>query len=113
MNPTQTCSYCQAVTDQIANFCPHCGKPFKEQPLSTSFGKQLLIYFVSFFLTPFGMVWGIQYIRSSQPKARIIGIISIFLTILSIVLMLTTFAAVMNIYTQMLNNVGGYGGVGL
>jgi hypothetical protein len=53
---------------------------------STSAGKQIVIYLVSFLFPPFGLTWGLKYIRIPDPKVKKIGLIAIILTIVSIIL---------------------------
>lgn len=79
-----TCKHCDFPITENFYFCPNCGKKVKDQPLSTSFGKQIYIYALSFFLPPFGLWPGIKYLLQRNTKARIIGIIAIALTIASI-----------------------------
>lgn len=66
--------------------------------------KQILIYFVSFFLTPLGLGWGLKYIRSNDRKTRIIGIISIALTIISILVLIQISKNFIDQYSKILNN---------
>ena len=64
--------------------CPNCGKKIKEPPVLTSIGKQISIYLISFLLPPFGLAPGIRYLMQPDQKAKIIGIVAILLTIVSI-----------------------------
>jgi len=82
------CRACHAPVLPSAYFCSQCGKKLKEPPLSTSAAKQILVYFVSFFLTPFGLGYAFKYLKQPGLKARIIGVVAILLTILAIVLMI-------------------------
>jgi hypothetical protein len=99
------CSSCHFLCKSDWYFCPNCGKPLKDKPLSTGIAKQLVIYSVSFFLTPFGLGWAIQYMKSSNPKARIIGIVALFLTFASIGLMIWTAKSFMDSYMKQINDV--------
>jgi len=83
---SQTCPYCGGNISLSDYFCPHCGKKLKEQPSSTTFLKQLLIYFVSFFLPPLGIWPAIKYLRQSDEKSKKIGLVALLLTIISIVI---------------------------
>ena len=86
MDLQTTCVYCKGNISLSDYFCPNCGKKLKEKPLSTTFLKQLLIYFVSFFLPPLGIWPAIKYLRQSDEKSKKIGLAALFLTIISIVI---------------------------
>ena len=85
-------------------FCPNCAKELKEKTPVISVLKQILIYSVSFFLPPLGLGWGLKYIRSKDSKIKIIGIISIVLTVLSIILTIGVFKNFIDQYSKILNN---------
>lgn len=89
------CPSCQAVASTTANFCAQCGKKLKDTPLSTSVGKQIVIYLVSFFLAPFGLGYAFTYLKQPNTKARTIGIISLVLTVLAIVAVISIATAFM------------------
>jgi len=87
--PTQTiCPSCHASVSATENFCPHCGKKLKEPPVSTSIGRQIFVYSISFFLAPFGLGYAYKYLKQPDPKAKRVGIIVILLTILAIAIMI-------------------------
>lgn len=79
------CPKCKAEVFEANYFCPNCGQVLRAKPADTGIPKQILIYLVSFFLAPFGLVYVFTYIRQPDKKARIIGIISLVLTALAIV----------------------------
>lgn len=64
-------------------FCPNCGKKLEEVPLSTTIWAQLWLYVFTLIIMPFTAYlayrhWqGIAYVRSKDPKARRMGLISI------------------------------------
>jgi small-conductance mechanosensitive channel len=86
MDSQTTCVYCKGNISLSDYFCPNCGKKLKEKPLSTTFLKQLLIYFISFFLPPLGIWPAIKYLRQSDEKSKRIGLAALLLTIISIVI---------------------------
>ncbi|HUV42882.1 MAG TPA: zinc ribbon domain-containing protein [Patescibacteria group bacterium] len=86
MESQTTCPECQSNISLSDYFCPNCGKKLKEKPLSTTLLKQLLIYLVSFFLPPLGIWPAIKYLRQSDKKSKKIGLVAVFLTIISIVI---------------------------
>jgi len=84
MEAETTCTYCKGNISLTDYFCPNCGKKLKEKSLSTTLLKQLLIYFISFFLPPLGIWPAIKYLRQSDGKSKKIGLAALFLTIISI-----------------------------
>ncbi len=96
------CSSCGTTVPAGAYFCPRCGFNIRVTPINTSTNKQIIIYLVSFFLAPFGLGYTVKYIRQSDPKARMIGVASLVLTIFSIALMLWLGVASINQYNELL-----------
>lgn len=90
MEDTLLCPTCKYKIQSDWFFCPNCAKELKEKIPIISIPKQLWIYFVSFFFSPLGLVWGIKYIRSTDRKVKIIGLISILLNVTAIILMFIT-----------------------
>jgi len=80
------CPNCKTPIFKISFFCYHCGNKVKEPPVSTRIGRQIWIYFVSFFFPPFGLVPGIKYLRQENSQAQKIGFVAILLTILSVII---------------------------
>ncbi|OGM11924.1 hypothetical protein A2Z22_01680 [Candidatus Woesebacteria bacterium RBG_16_34_12] len=63
--------------------------------------QQLLVYLESIFLPPYGIVIGIRYLRQKENKSKIVGIIAVVLTILSIIVFTNiTLNLINNINTQ-------------
>lgn len=103
MNENNECISCKTSLLSVWYFCPNCGKQLKEAPIVISIPKQILIYLVSFFLSPLGLSWGLKYVKYKDRRVKIVGIISIVLTIVAIVLMIVSFKYVMDQYTKTLN----------
>ena len=78
------CPKCRASIPETAYFCSQCGQSLKSLPSDTSALKQIAVYFVSFFLAPFGLGYAIKYLRQSDKKSKIIGTVSLLLTIFAI-----------------------------
>ncbi len=78
------CLKCNTEASEAAYFCYNCGQVIKPRPESTSVSRQILIYLVSFFLAPFGLVFAFKYLSQPDKKSKTIGIISIILTVVSI-----------------------------
>ena len=58
----------------------------QKTPLPTTAGKQIVIYLVSFFLPPFGLIWAFKYLKADDEKAKKIGLIAVVLTTLSLII---------------------------
>ena len=61
-----------------------------------SVGKQALVYFVSFFLAPFGLAFAFKYLRRPETQPRIVGTVAVLLTILGITAVLLVGTAFTN-----------------
>lgn len=105
MDDILLCPICQFKIQNDWFFCPNCAKNLKEKIPVISIPKQILIYLVSFFLSPLGLGWGLKYVRSKDNKIKTIGIISIVLTVLSIILMIGVFKSFIDQYAKILNNI--------
>jgi len=84
------CPKCKAEISETAYFCSNCGESLRPKPEDVSIQKQMLVYFVSFFLAPFGLIYAFKYLNSPDKKSKIIGIISLILTILAIITVIFT-----------------------
>jgi len=80
------CPFCSSLVDATAFFCPTCGKNIKEKPLSTGVLIQIGLYLVSVLLPPLFIGWTIKYLKSKDPKAKQIGMISLGLIIFALVI---------------------------
>lgn len=104
-NPAQRqCPKCSTNIEENFYFCPNCGKPLRGKPELTTISKQIVVYLVSFFLAPFGLGYAFKYLRQPGRKSRIIGIISIILTITAIILMIITLKTYLDIAYKDLNS---------
>jgi len=88
MDDSLVCPSCHIEVRSTDYFCYNCGKNLKPKPLSTSLTQQILIYLGSVFLPPLGLVWGVRYLRQEDNTSKIVGVISIILTLVSLVLLL-------------------------
>jgi len=80
------CPFCSTLVDRTAFFCSVCGKNVREKPLSTNTFTQIGLYAVSVLLPPFFLFWTIKYLKSKDPKAKQIGMISLGLMIFALVI---------------------------
>lgn len=86
-----TCPKCHQSVRPEFYFCPNCGESLRAQPLSTSSGIQLWIYFLSIIMPLIAFLaigyWpGVKYLRSSDENAKQIGYIATALMVISTVL---------------------------
>jgi len=85
------CQTCHQPILPTYYFCPNCGTKLITAPLSTSFMTQVGIYLFSIILPLLCFLFisrwpGLKYTRSSDPKARWIGIVAFILIILSTII---------------------------
>lgn len=98
------CPSCGAILPADAVFCLKCGAKLREVTVSTSVGKQTVIYLVSLFLAPFGLGYAFKYLKQSDPKAKEIGAVSLVLTILAIAFMIWIAKASVESYNNILKS---------
>ncbi len=104
MDLQSLCSNCKGNTSPTDFFCPHCGKKLREESLSTTFAKQIWLYFLSFFFPPFGIWPAIKYLRQEDEKSKKIGIALLFITIISIVITLWFTLGFVNSFNKEFNS---------
>ncbi len=80
------CPVCHMEVRSTDYFCFNCGKDLKPKPLSTAFLQQIVIYLESIFLPPYGVVIGLRYLKQKEGKSKVVGVVAVVLTILSIVI---------------------------
>jgi len=74
-----------------------------EKPLSTGIWIQIGLYVVSVLLPPLFIGWTIKYLKSTDPKAKQIGMISLGLTIIALIAAVWISAAFTKTLTQEVN----------
>ncbi len=109
LNAQYKCPKCGAEVSDMAYFCSNCGHSLKPKPENTSVSKQILVYFVSFFLAPFGLGYAFKYLSQAGKKSKMIGIISLLLTLLAICVVIIVAMQYLNQAYSALNiiNTGG------
>lgn len=107
MQPGFVCPVCQKPMQPDWLVCPYCGgiKAVTSPSLSTSVGKQIMMYSVSFFLAPLGLGWGIKYAKSTDPEAKRVGYVIIGLTVFAVIFLLVSVGGAMSYYGKLLNSV--------
>lgn len=107
-----SCTVCHFPIADTFYFCPNCGKKIHEPPPSTTLMKQLSIYALSIFLPPLGLWPGIRYVRQPDQKTRMVGMIAIFLTIVSTIVTVWLTMEIMNIMQMTIQDqLQPYGGL--
>lgn len=110
MDTTQfVCPTCGSITAPDDAFCSRCGVKLN-RVFSIGLGKQIWIYFVSFFLPPLGLIWVWKYFRMDSALAKKVAWISLALTIVSIVLTVWATGA---FFQTIQNQMNSYSNVGL
>jgi DNA-directed RNA polymerase subunit RPC12/RpoP len=104
MDSELKCPYCGAPIDAGFYFCPNCGKKLKEKAPSTKIESQLSVYLLSFFLPPLGLWPAYKYLKQKDDKSRIIGLIAVFLTIVSLALAVWSVQYLGNYLNQQINS---------
>ncbi|HUQ85261.1 MAG TPA: hypothetical protein VM077_02955 [Candidatus Limnocylindrales bacterium] len=103
MDINPICPGCHIQILPMFYFCPNCGKNLRPKPFSISIGKQVGLYLLSFFVPPFGLVPGIKYLFQKSGKAKVVGVVAICLTAISILLTITIALGMMNYMQTLLN----------
>jgi hypothetical protein len=80
------CSVCHTQVRATDYFCFNCGANLKPKPKSVDALAQVYLYLGSFFLPPMGYIWGARYLKESDQKAKVVGIIAMVITTVSLVL---------------------------
>jgi hypothetical protein len=97
------CPFCSTLVDTTAFFCSVCGKNVKEKPLSTGILTQIGLYLVSVFLPPLFLGLTIKYLKSKDPKAKQVGMISLGLTVITLIVVIWLSISVAKNLTRTIN----------
>lgn len=98
------CPMCHIQVRQTDYFCFNCGKNLHPKPLSTSIMTQITYYVGSVVLPPMGVIWGFKYLKESNPKAKIVGLICIALTIAILVIAVVATIRLINTVNNQVNS---------
>jgi hypothetical protein len=85
MEETAICPICHVPVRQTDYFCYNCGHNLHPKPPSVGIVKQIGLYLGSVLFPPLGIFWAWPYIRQNGLKYKIIGLITIGLTVGSLV----------------------------
>jgi len=78
------CPECKSQISPDFNFCPNCGKKFKDAYAPISISAQIVVYFVSLFVPPFGLWYIYKYLKNGGETQKKIGWAALILTVISI-----------------------------
>ena len=79
------CPSCRALVSADMLSCQACGKPLKSNSAEISVPRRIFVYVISVLLPPFGFWYAWKYLRQQDKQSRIIGWVTIVLTIVSII----------------------------
>ena len=99
------CKNCRNIVLPNFKFCPNCGNPLNEQADSVSVGRQIYVYLMSALLPPTGLFWGIKYLTKKNQKTKIVGLVAILITVVSVVL---SYQVLIGIFKQVQQQLGSY-----
>lgn len=97
MEDVVKCRSCKNDVDKLWFYCPTCGKKLREKPPGTSFWSVLGLFLLSTLLPPFNLGLSIKYIRSSDPRAKTYGWISLALMVAAVGLAVWWSSAMVNL----------------
>ncbi len=79
------CSSCHIVVKPSDYFCSNCGKNLHPVPLGVTLLDQIKLYLGSVFLAPMGIIWGMRYLREKEEKSKIVGVIAMLLSVVTLI----------------------------
>jgi hypothetical protein len=107
-NQSETiCPSCRSTNPAAAYFCAACGKQLKDRPPATTLSRQIIVYFVSLFLPPFGLWYAWKYIKQTDNASKRIGVAAAILTIISIIITIQFTIGFVSSFNQSLNQLNG------
>jgi len=86
MDEISLCPGCHVAVRPTDYFCFNCGKNLHAAPPGTAPADQIKLYLGSVFLAPMGIFWGLRYLREESQKSKIVGIIAMTLSVVTLIL---------------------------
>jgi hypothetical protein len=105
MDETFFCPKCQQLVKNTDNFCYNCGKNFHPLPPPTSAADQLFLYLKTILLPPLGLFWGLRYLRQSDNKSKVIGLIVIVVTVVETIWLVQATISSVNTINEQINQI--------
>ncbi|MDO8551519.1 MAG: hypothetical protein Q7S03_02465 [bacterium] len=72
----------------------------RKKLITLSLFRQTGIYLASFLLPPLGLIWGFRYLKNNDQKVKIVGLVAILLTVVSLIITVWLSLYLMNTLTQ-------------
>lgn len=111
MEEVTVCPVCHVTVRPTDFFCYNCGKNLHAAPLASSVNTQIGIYLGSVLLAPMGIIWGLKYLKQSDPVSKRIGVIAMTLSVTTIFIatrwLLGTYNAAM-VQVNQIKNLQGF-----
>ena len=98
------CPNCHIAVRPTDYFCFNCGKNLKPAPASVSASAQFVLYLKSIILPPLGIWYALPYLKQDNQKAKIVGVVAIVLTIISLLITIKLVQDFMNSLNQQVND---------
>ncbi len=80
MDEPLACPACHTAVRPTEYFCFNCGKNLRAAPPGTSLMDQIKLYLGSVLLAPMGIFWGLKYLKESDDKVKIVGVVAMILS---------------------------------
>lgn len=90
------CPFCHVAVRPTDYFCSNCGKNLHPAPLGTTAFDQAKLYIGSVFFTPMGIFWGMRYLREKSDTSKIVGVIAMLLSIVTLIVAVQFTVSFMN-----------------
>lgn len=90
------CPSCHVAVKPTDYFCGNCGKNLHPVPLGTTVVDLAKLYLGSVFLAPMGIFWGMRYLREKEDKSKIVGIVAMLLSVLTLIIAIQYTVTFMN-----------------
>lgn len=91
-----SCPFCHVAVRPMDYFCGNCGKNLHPARIGTSAFDQAKLYLGSVLLAPMGIFWGMRYLREKEDKSKIVGIIAMLLSIVTLIVAVQLSVTFMN-----------------
>lgn len=86
MDEISLCPACHIAVRPTDYFCFNCGKNLHAASPGTAPADQIKLYLGSVFLAPMGIFWALRYLREESQKSKIVGIVAMALSVVTIII---------------------------
>lgn len=98
------CPKCHVPVGISDFFCRNCGQNLKPTPPSTTLTAQIELYGKSLLLPPLGFIWGFKYLRQPDTKSKLVGLITIVMTIAVLIFIVVSTVKLINTVNEQVNS---------